>query len=175
MLTKELKRYIETEIGWALDTLSEVYGIRRPHIYIRWDLKGRSRLGEANHRMIRINPDYAAALGEAYRHIAIHEACHVAVDNLKISLNVMSRKGEWAPHGRRWKDAMRTLGVDRNRLATDEEMAMATEVPYARNIRRHSYTCPCGIDFQLSQTIVNQINRGRTRHCGKCKGSLFPI
>lgn len=131
-----------------------------PKVYT--DLKG-ARAGEAhffrmgdyvNYR-IRLNNCMLTREGEEAQHQTIgHEVAHIVAsiyfnDNCK--------------HDHRWKAIMLKFGLKPERCHNYNVEGLV------RRQKTLDYKCACGVQYKLTQTIVNKMKRGQTRVCSQCK------
>lgn len=129
------------------------------------DLKGTRVLGNANQdtHHIRLNLEVFARNVERYLVDTIpHECAHL------IAPAVYSFLGRG--HGRGWKAVACALGADP--VACDTRGGYNLEGLKVRRVERFAYTCPCGIDHQLTKHRAATVWR---RVCKRCKGKLFPV
>lgn len=161
---------IEARIHEALHTLAGVLGLSvTPRPVIKWDLKGKSVLGQAwGYEKIRLHAEALDKLGDEYVQTALHEAAHIAVNALKAERNIWSREGEWSSHGRRWKDAMRALGLQPDRCAT---LPAGVTLTPARKTVRYVAKCACR-DHTVTKAVANRIGNYT---CRSCKSKLILV
>jgi predicted SprT family Zn-dependent metalloprotease len=169
----ETTHITQTEIGMrireALVQLSENLGIVDvPRPVIQWDLKGTSTLGQAwGTGKIRLHPEALAKMGEAYVATALHEAAHVAVEQLRRELGVYSRDGVWSAHGAQWKRAMRSIGQRPDRCVA---VSSGTLTP-ARKVSRFVVKCACR-DHTITAVRLKKLS---TYKCKACGGGLILV
>lgn len=132
---------------------------------IRWDLKGKSCLGQAvGGSVIRLHPEAADLLGDAYVETIVHEACHIAQEQERRSL-FAPKTGQYSAHGAVWRTMMRQVGASPDRVARLPEGVTLTP---ARTVERFVVECGC------RQHVVSKVraNRLARYHCKGCGGSL---
>lgn len=154
-------------VEWALAELEAKRGETYPRPVIKWDLKGARCLGQAvGGRVIRLHPEAAEKLGDAYESTVIHEACHIAAEYERRKYAPLERTGRWSAHGGVWKAMMRALGQQPNRTACLPENVTLTP---ARTVRRFEVACQCRTHVITSV----RLNKGLGRyHCKACKSPL---
>lgn len=164
------KSEIEAKIHEALHSLTETLGLSVvPRPVITWDLRGKSTLGQAfGHAKIRLHVEALDKLGDEYVQTALHEACHIAVNALKAERCIYSREGEWSSHGRIWKSAMRSLGLQPDRCAT---LPAGVTLTPARRTVRYVAKCACR-DHWVTKGQANHIG---SFVCRSCKSRLILV
>lgn len=149
----------------TLETLSQKRVVNYTMPTIRWDLKGKSCLGQAvGGSVIRLHPEAAALLGDAYAETVVHEACHIAQEQERRSL-LADRKGKYSAHGSAWRTMMRQVGAHPDRCARLPEGVTLTP---ARTVERFVVECGCR-QHVVSKVRANRLARYR---CNDCGGSL---
>ena len=139
---------------WAVD-------MRQPSL--RYDLKGKVA-GTANSHSNTIRINYVL-LKENVEHFIQqtvgHEYAHLVTDQLY----ALNKIGKPSPHGREWKNVMRSI-----KLRPDRCHNYNTENSSTKIQRRWKYTCGCiNKPHMISTTLHNRIKRGRKYRCQRCK------
>jgi predicted SprT family Zn-dependent metalloprotease len=151
----------------ALDTLEAKRGRTYKTPIIKWNLRGKSCLGQAvGVNLIRLHPEAAEKLGNAYVETVLHEVAHIVAETDRRQFSPMSRAGRWSAHGAVWREVMRQLGQTPNRCGTLPEGVSLTP---ARTVERFVVSCGC------QQHVITKVrlNKGLGRyHCRKCGGTL---
>lgn len=157
---------IEALVRESLKTLGDRRGETYTMPRIAWDLRGKSCLGQAvGTDTIRLHPEAAAKLGDAYDGTVIHESCHIA-QMQEARRYATSLSGKWSAHGPVWKSMMRTLGQTPTRCARLPEGVTLTPV---RTVERFIVKCGC-----KEHTITKvRLNKGLDRYrCARCGSGL---
>jgi predicted SprT family Zn-dependent metalloprotease len=137
---------------------------------IKWDLKGKSCLGQAvGGSVIRLHPEAADLLGEQYVETILHEVCHIAAEAERRKHAPTVRTGKWSAHGAVWRNMMRSLGQSPDRTCSLPEGVKLTP---ARKVKQFKVRCAC------KEHVVSQVrvNRGIERyHCRRCGTGLTVV
>lgn len=165
MVTAELKKLVEQKVNETLLATN----INVP-IEIKYDLNSARLNGYASWKLdrikntvsykIRLNPVHLVHSTEKYlRTTLVHEVCHiVAVEKHGFGIK---------PHGKEWKNLMRSVGAEPSRCNSYQ---LPANVTVGKKQKRHAVRCPnCLATMQVSTTIKNRIRCGhRYKHtaCG---------
>lgn len=160
------------KIAEAISQLNAFYVSSAPVPTISWDLNGKSRLGEASGdgSNIRLNPQYAAAMGrKVYLQTALHEACHI-VTTWRCNDRGARREssGQWSSHGYQWARAMEVLGLAPNRCASPSAEVSAAIKP-SRIVRKVHASCACASGHEITLTVARKITSGARYTCRGCR------
>lgn len=162
----------------AIAKLNAHYGIECPMPTITWNLRGQSCLGRAyGYYRIDLSTSYAAALGDAYGETIQHEVCHIVTSYrcAKLQSGDLARTGgaaAWAPHGRHWKIAMRTLDLIPNTRAKVSADVLA-QVPPARRTVKAKVTCGCKKVYEVTPARATKLVS--TSRCARCSTRFFRV
>ena len=153
-----LKALAADEIARCQRILRERGAYSVAAVEVRCDLRGRTRRGMAYWRqnLIRLNPAYFAAVGDAYRQTIAHEYAHLVQRNAEASKGVRHER----PHGLFWQSLMRLFGYSTERSSAYGRC----EVAPARRVRKYRYTgVNCGHVFIF----------GPKRHANAQRGVMY--
>jgi len=154
----------------ALVALAAYFGLSKvPNPVIKWDLRGRSCIGQAvGVRTIRLHREAAMVQGDAYLHTCVHEACHIAVVATIIERRLMTKSGRWSSHGLEWQRAMKHLGFEPRRVSTMDPNLLTP----ARTTKRYTATCDCpGKVHVVGPVQAKRIVTGAQKYqCRLCRG-----
>lgn len=175
MISTADKAFYAAQVQNALDTLNAKFNTSVKMPAIKWDLRGKSRLGTASGwQTIHLNLQFAAALGpDKYIQTVLHETCHIVTSWRREMVygEPHQKSGPFSSHGAEWQRAMRVLGRAPERCSSNSAEVMHLIKP-ARRVTKFQMTCGCPQGHLVTAVIKNKVLRGARYTCKRCHKAI---